>query len=51
MTRDLTFWVAIGVLLFMMVMVIAALYNMQTGGSLDNLPGDLIKKAVGESEE
>lgn len=46
MIRTVNTLVGISVLAFMILMVVAALIDMRRGGSLDDLPADVIDKAV-----
>lgn len=46
MRNNIHTMISIGVLLFMILMVAAAVYDMRRGGSLDDLTPDEIKAAV-----
>jgi hypothetical protein len=48
LAKQVTLWLAYTVFFFMLILLFAAIVNMRRPGSLDDLPSDLIKKAVDE---
>jgi uncharacterized membrane protein (DUF485 family) len=45
-SKRFTLWLSYSVLILLAMMVVAAIYNMRSSGSLDDLPAEEIRKAV-----